>query len=173
MSSSYSTPSTPLLNTPSTLMPSLLTAPSTPMPSPLPSPSTHMPSRSPLTTPSSPFSDALSSYHAQTKINISKHPLLPRLQNCNSPKTILDELRVQAPEFDTKLQGCLTTTVDVLHAFSPTLGKCIGTVHIRRAYIPSVCFLSLLYRNTHPRTQFLLPLVSSSKYVSSLIIYFS
>ncbi|KAH9966218.1 hypothetical protein BGW80DRAFT_745823 [Lactifluus volemus] len=120
-------------------MPSLLTAPSTPMPSPLPSPSTHMPSRSPLTTPSSPFSDALSSYHAQTKINISKHPLLPRLQNCNSPKTILDELRVQAPEFDTKLQGCLTTTVDVLHAFSPTLGKCIGT-----EYTPSDAILAAI-----------------------------
>ncbi|KAH9966207.1 hypothetical protein BGW80DRAFT_745617 [Lactifluus volemus] len=82
-----------------------------------------MPSSS---TSSSPFSDALSSYQNQTKVDISKHPLLPRLQNCNSPKTILDELRVQAPEFGTRLEDCLTTTVDVLHAFSSTLGKPIG-----------------------------------------------
>ncbi|KAH9966214.1 hypothetical protein BGW80DRAFT_1254851 [Lactifluus volemus] len=81
-----------------------------------------MPSSS---TSSSPFSDALSSYQNQTKVDISKHPLLPRLQNCNSPKTILDELRVQAPEF-VQIEAALPPTVDVLHAFSPTLGKSLA-----------------------------------------------
>ncbi|KAH9955529.1 hypothetical protein BGW80DRAFT_1258118 [Lactifluus volemus] len=113
-----STPSTPLLTTPSLLMPSFRTTLSTPMPSPLSSPSTAI-----LPFPSSPFSDALSSYQSRTNIDFSKHPLLPKLQNCDSPDRIRTVLHQQAPEFDT---SCLTTTVDVLYAFSSTLGKCIG-----------------------------------------------
>ena len=125
-----------------------------------------------VTTPSSPrsvFSDALSSYRSQTKIDISLHPLLPTLQNCDSPESIRTVLHAQAPEFVTGEEGWLTTAVDVLHAFSSTLGKRVGMVHIRQAYVPSLCFLSLVYRYSHPRTQFLLPLVSSSKCVSSSI----
>jgi hypothetical protein len=117
--------------------------------------------------PRSVFSDALSSYRSQIKIDISLHPLLTTLQSCDSSELILNVLYGQAPGFTIGKEGWLTTAVDVLHAFSSTLGNRVGMVHIEQAYILSLCFLSLLFRYSHPRTQFLLPLVSSLKCVLS------
>jgi hypothetical protein len=124
----------------------------------------------PKTSPPSPrtiFFGALSSYRSQTKIDISLHPLLTKLQNCDSSDLILNVLHDQAPEFATSEESWLTTAVDVLHALSSTLGDRVGMVHIGQACITSLCFLSLVFRYSHPRTQFLLPLVSSLKCVLS------
>ncbi|KAH9974611.1 hypothetical protein BGW80DRAFT_1301589, partial [Lactifluus volemus] len=75
------------------------------------------------------FLDALSSYRKQTKIDISEHSLLPKLQNCSTPDMILSVLRVYARNFFGGKEGSglwLATTVDVLHAFSFTLGRHVG-----------------------------------------------
>jgi hypothetical protein len=127
------------------------------------------------TAPPSPrniFLDALSSYRKQTKIDISEHPLLPKLQNCNTPDMILSVLRVHARNFfrgNEVSRLWLATTVDVLHAFSFTLGRHVGIVNITQAHILSPSFLTHVYSYSHPLMLFLLPSVSFSKSVSSSI----
>ena len=130
----------------------------------------------PMATPASPrviFLDALFSYRKQTKIDISQHALLPKLQNCNTPDMIVNVLRTsKARPFFRSDEGSppwLATTVDVLHAFSFTLGRHVGMVNITQAHIPSPSCLTPIYSYSHPRMLFLLPLVFSSKSVSSSI----
>jgi hypothetical protein len=72
-----------------------------------------------------------------TKQDLASHPLLPRLQSCNSPEAIFTVLREQTPEFDLSqnsdedLTKWVTPTVNVLYSFSATLGGVVGLVNIR------------------------------------------
>ena len=83
------------------------------------------------------FNVALEKYKRKTKQDLAEHPLLPRLQTCNSPEAILTVLRDQAPEFhqsennDDGLTTWVTPTVNVLYSFSATLGGVVGLVNIR------------------------------------------
>ena len=83
------------------------------------------------------FNDALEKYKRKTKQDLAKHPLLPRLQSCDSPEAILTVLRKQAPEFnqlqniDNELTKWVTPIVNVLYSFSATLGGVVGLVNIR------------------------------------------
>jgi hypothetical protein len=82
------------------------------------------------------FNAALEKYNRKTKQDLTKHPLLPRLQSCDSPEAILTVLREQTPEFnqfqsgDDGLTKWLTPAVNVLNSFSATLGGAAGLVNI-------------------------------------------
>jgi hypothetical protein len=80
---------------------------------------------------------ALEQYKRKTKKDLATHPLLPRLESCHSPEAILTVLREQIPGFnesqdaDNRLTKWVTPTVNVLYAFSDTLGQGIGLVSIK------------------------------------------
>ena len=82
------------------------------------------------------FNAALEKYKRKTKQDLAKHPLLPRLQSCDSSEAILSVLREQTPEFDQSqnsddvLTTWVTPTVNVLYSFSATLGGVVGLVNI-------------------------------------------
>ncbi len=79
------------------------------------------------------FKAALEAYNTQTQKDIASHPLVFQLSCCGSPSAILDVLRAQVQVFnqshrDEKLTTWLAPTVNVLHAFSATLGNVVGLV---------------------------------------------
>jgi hypothetical protein len=84
------------------------------------------------------FNAALETYKRKTKKDLASHPLLPILQSCDSPEAILTVLREQIPTFgqsqsqnsDDGLTKWVAPTVNVLYAFSATLGQGVGLVNI-------------------------------------------
>jgi hypothetical protein len=83
------------------------------------------------------FNVALEEYKRKTKQDLAKHPLLPRLQSCESPEAILTVLREQTPESNQSqnsgdgLAKWVAPTVNVLYSFSSTLGGVVGLVNIK------------------------------------------
>jgi hypothetical protein len=83
------------------------------------------------------FNAALESYKRKTKKDLTSHPLLPSLQSCDSPVAVLTALREQIPAFsqsqngDDGLTKWVTPTVNVLYAFSSTIGQGVGLVNIK------------------------------------------
>ena len=86
------------------------------------------------------FDHALEAYKKKTKKELRSHPLLPKIQACNSPNAVLTVLREQIPAFDQsdstsstndRLSKWLNPTVNVLYAFSGTIGAGINLVSIR------------------------------------------
>jgi hypothetical protein len=111
------------------------------IPSPLFSAGSHTMSAVPSTSAShsnfaSIFNLALEKYKRKTKQDLAKHPLLPRLQSCDSPEAILTVLWEQTPEFNRSqnsgdgLTEWVTPTVNVLYSFSATIGGVVGLVNI-------------------------------------------
>jgi len=89
------------------------------------------------------FDNALEAYKKKTKKELRSHPLLPKLQACNSPDAVLTVLREQIPTFDQshstsatndKLTNWLNPTVNVLHSFSEAIGAGGGLVSNKRAF---------------------------------------
>ena len=82
------------------------------------------------------FNAALKSYQRRTKKDLASHPLLPSLQSCDSAEAILTVLRDQIPAFsqsqngDDGLTKWVAPTVNVLYAFSATLGQGVGLVSV-------------------------------------------
>ena len=82
------------------------------------------------------FNAALETYKRKTKNDLASHPLLPSLQSCDSPEAILAVLREHIPVFsqsqngDNGLTKWVAPTVNVLYAFSVTIGGGIGLVNI-------------------------------------------
>ena len=82
------------------------------------------------------FNAALEKYKRETKKDLASHPLLPRLESCDSPEAILTVLREKIPGFsesqdgDDGLTKWVTPAINVLYAFSNTLGQGIGLVSI-------------------------------------------
>ena len=83
------------------------------------------------------FTAALTTYKKQTKKDIAAHPLATELQSCDSSSAIVAILRTQIQNFD-QSQGAndsekwtkwLDPTVNVLFAFSATLGNGVGAVN--------------------------------------------
>jgi hypothetical protein len=83
------------------------------------------------------FDNALEAYKKKTKKELRSHPLLPKLQACNSPDAVLTVLREQIPAFDQshstsgtndKLTNWLNPTVNVLFSFSGAIGAGISMV---------------------------------------------
>jgi hypothetical protein len=83
------------------------------------------------------FNAALETYKQKTKNDLASHPLLPTLQSCDSPEAVLTVLREQIPPFsqshndDDTLTKWITPTVNVMYAFSSTLGQGVGLASIK------------------------------------------
>ena len=83
------------------------------------------------------FSAALKGYTKQTKKDIDSHPLATELKSCDSSIAILTVLRTQVQTFDKSqsvdegLTKWLDPTVNVLLAFSATLGNGVGVVNCK------------------------------------------
>ncbi|KAI9434800.1 hypothetical protein H4582DRAFT_1855632, partial [Lactarius indigo] len=89
------------------------------------------------TTPSSSnfeliFEKAIKEYNKKTKHDLTAHPLATQLQPCDSPAAILTILQEQVDQYkqsrtaDERLHKWLNPTINVLYAFSQTLGEGIG-----------------------------------------------
>jgi len=100
-------------------------------------------SQSPLASVSSSnfesiFRNAFNAYKKRTGQDITSHPLAAWLKTCDSPDAILAVLRAQVQEFDQsrrddeRLTKWLNPTVNVLYAFSATLGVGVGLVRLGR-----------------------------------------
>jgi hypothetical protein len=80
---------------------------------------------------------ALEKYENKTKHRLLTHPLAAQLQSCNSPTEILSLLEGLVRQFDQgrsgnhKLQSWINPTVNVLFAFSATLGEGVGLVNLK------------------------------------------
>ncbi len=81
------------------------------------------------------FTAALKAYKKQTKKDIASHPLATQLKSCDSSSAILAVLRTQVQAFDQshstdeRWTKWLDPTVNVLYAFSATLGNGVGAVN--------------------------------------------
>ena len=85
------------------------------------------------------FDSALDAYKKKTKKDLRFHPLLPKLQTCNSPDAVLAVLQEQNPVFNQspgssctsdRLTNWLNPTVNVLYAFSEAIGAGMSLVSI-------------------------------------------
>jgi hypothetical protein len=81
------------------------------------------------------FNTALEAYKHKTKNDLTSHPLLPKLQSCDSPEEILVVLREQIPASsqhqngDDRLFKWVIQAVNVLYSFPAALGD-FGPVNI-------------------------------------------
>ncbi|KAH8992250.1 hypothetical protein EDB86DRAFT_1495453 [Lactarius hatsudake] len=98
-------------------------------------------SQTPVTTTSSSnfravFVSALREYEKKTKTDLHTHPLATQLQSCQSSSDILAVLHDIVNEFDQsrirneRLSSWLGSTINVLYAFSATLGEGVGLANI-------------------------------------------
>ncbi|KAI9442913.1 hypothetical protein H4582DRAFT_1141769 [Lactarius indigo] len=80
------------------------------------------------------FVSALREYEKKTKIDLHTHPLATQLQSCQSSSDILAVLHDKVNEFDQsrshneRLSSWLGPTINVLYAFSATLGEGVGLI---------------------------------------------
>jgi hypothetical protein len=94
-----------------------------------------LPHPPPILTFASIFNAALGKYKRKTEQDLAKHPLLPRLQSCESPEAILDVLQEQIPassqsqNSDNGLTKWVKPTVNVMYSFSAALGGVAGLVN--------------------------------------------
>jgi len=83
------------------------------------------------------FNNALKVYEKRTKKDLLAHPLAAQLQACESPSAILSILQQQVQDIDQSRNSndgwtkWLNPTVNVLYAFSATLGEGVGLVRLR------------------------------------------
>ena len=86
------------------------------------------------------FSTALKAYERRTKTDILAHPLASQLQACNSPASILDVLQGQVDDLDQarrrdeRLTKWLSPTINVLLAFSATVGEGVSLVRLEAIF---------------------------------------
>jgi hypothetical protein len=89
------------------------------------------------------FVAALEKYREKTKTDLLTHPLATQLQSCNSSSDILVVLHDKVNEFDKsrtqneRLSKWLNPTINVLYAFSATLGGGVGLVSLNRSNLPT------------------------------------
>ena len=80
------------------------------------------------------LNNALKAYEKHTKCDLLAHPLAVQLQGCNSPGAILALIHRQvqglhqSQRADERLTKWLNPTINVLYAFSSTLGGGVGLV---------------------------------------------
>ena len=80
------------------------------------------------------FDNALKAYKKRTKNDPLTHPLAGRLEACDSASSILTILQEQVQELNQSQRSnlkWLEPTVNVLNAFSETLGEGVGSVCFR------------------------------------------
>ena len=104
------------------------------------------------------FNEALKSYRHKTKKDLTSHPLLPSLQSCDSPQSILTVLQDQIPNFnqsrnrDGRLTKWVSPTVNVLYAFSAAVGQG-GLVRIGIFLSWRIPALTFTIRHSHRQMQ--------------------
>ena len=82
------------------------------------------------------FEKALKEYKKKTRQDLTAHPLASQLQKCESPAAVLAILQDQVDQFnqsrcsDERLQRWLNPTINVLQAFSETIGEGISFVNM-------------------------------------------
>lgn len=80
------------------------------------------------------FNSALEAYKKKTGKDLTSDPLLRSIENCNSPDAVLAILRAQILEpgqpqsSHSGLTTWLDPTINVLNAFSATIGGLVGLV---------------------------------------------
>ena len=83
------------------------------------------------------FEAALEAYNKKTKKSLQGHPLLTQLESCGSPAAVLDLLRGQVnPNAHEGLKKWLNPTINVLYAFSETIGGGVGLVNTNKCAAP-------------------------------------
>jgi hypothetical protein len=119
------------------------------------------------------FNAAFKSYERKTKEDLTEHSLLPSLQSCDSPEAILTVLREQIPAAfnqsqngDDRLTKWVSPTVNVLYAFSATVGQGVGLVRIEIFCRGEFSALTYTFRHSHRQMQSLRGLAFSSWSVS-------
>ena len=119
------------------------------------------------------FDAALKSYKRKTKNDLISHPLLACLQSCDSPEAILNVLREQIPAFneshngDDRLTKWVSPTVNVLYAFSETVGQGVRLVCICFfLFFWRISALTHTFRHSHQQMQSLQGSAFSSQSVS-------
>ncbi|KAF8476607.1 hypothetical protein DFH94DRAFT_683570 [Russula ochroleuca] len=96
--------------------------------------STHLNASSSSSNFQSVLNAALDAYEKRTKSKLLTHPLAARFQSCDSPTAVLSILQDLIQQFDRRrrsderLTDWLNPTVNVLYAFSSTLGQGLGFV---------------------------------------------
>lgn len=100
------------------------------------------------------FCASMKEYERKTKKDLLTHPLMAQLHTCDSPADILAVLRTQVQTFeestrnDDKFTKWLNPTVNVLYAFSATLGAGVGLVNsffmVLYDPISNITFLGIL-----------------------------
>ncbi len=110
-------------------------------------------SQTPAATPSSSniesiFETALKSYKKKVRQDLKKHDLFRQLEQCDSPGAILAAF--QADQFgpsrtgdDDRLKKWFVPTVNVLYAFSATLGEGVGLVNINPSVSDDITLMSI------------------------------
>ena len=102
------------------------------------------------------FDNALVAYRKKTGKDLRSDPLLAKLETCSSPDAVLTALRDQLPGFDRsggnddKLTRWLDPTVNVLLAFSSTIGAGASLVKSQPAH-PRPCALISAHFLRHTR----------------------
>ncbi|KAI0291069.1 hypothetical protein B0F90DRAFT_409489 [Multifurca ochricompacta] len=97
------------------------------------------------------FDSALKAYKKKTKKDLVTHPLAAQLQSCDSPTEVLAILQSQIHQFNQfrgsreKWEKWLNPTVNVLYAFSATLGEGVGLVFSpAKVIFAGICVLLVL-----------------------------
>ena len=105
-------------------------------------------SQKPTASTSSPnyqsiFDNAIEAYEKKTNKDLRSHPLLAKLQTCDSPDAVLNVLRKQIPGFDQsrstddRFTKWLNPTVNVLYTFSGVIGGGISLGSFRESKVNS------------------------------------
>lgn len=106
---------------------------------PRPIPQT-LPTTEPPSNPSIIFDAALKAYERRTGRNLIAYPLTTQQQACDSPEAMLTILQSQATHFGSswvgneRLRTWLGPVVNVMYAFSATLGRGISPVTINPTF---------------------------------------
>jgi hypothetical protein len=104
------------------------------------------------------LSDALREYEKKTGKPLLDHPLATKLQQCDSVDAIKAIFRGQAEAFrkfgdgDKRLTECINLMVDVLSAFSDTIGVIAGIVRPKHSDRDNLRILSLNVSGIPPRS---------------------
>jgi hypothetical protein len=87
------------------------------------------------------FDNALKAYKKKTGRDLAADPLLRRLENCDSPDSVLTLLRQQVPgfeqsgssdEIDERLTNWVNPAINVLCTFSETISGAVSLVSLGR-----------------------------------------
>ena len=103
------------------------------------------------------INNALKAYEKRTKKDLLAHPLASQLQACDSPEDILSVLQQQvrgvgqSQSADERWTKWLVPTVNVLFAFSASLGSGVGLVCSGTCGYLTSTSSYLLGRYSHPR----------------------